>query len=153
MRNSQTETLRFVISLRSMLTFSVRYLCRQHMVLPPQTVTVTRQTITTSVFTTRHYSLEGEENCLAETHLILRLPRGVSQNKIMSRPISTASRHTETQMRQFSSINTLFHIFVSNLIAFPKAVICLQSPEVCDIPDYGVQNQSSSKLLHSVLSL
>lgn len=66
LRNSQTETVRFVISLRSIFTSSVQYLSRQHMVLSPQTVTVGRQTITTSVFTTTHYIVAGEEHCLAK---------------------------------------------------------------------------------------
>jgi len=41
------------------------------MVLSPQTETVSRQTITTSAFTTTHYILAGKEHCLASTRWIL----------------------------------------------------------------------------------
>lgn len=84
--NSQTETVRFVISLRSIFTSSVQYLSRQHMVLSPQTVMVSRQTITTSVFTTTHYIVAGEEHCLAKTRWIFRVQRCSPQNDTASRP-------------------------------------------------------------------
>jgi hypothetical protein len=153
LRNSQRETVRFVISLRRILTSSVRYLSLQHMVLSPQTVTVTRQTITTSVFTTTHYILEGEENCLAETHWVLRLPRRTPQNEITSRPICTASRETERQIRKCASINTQFYIFVSKCNSHSWTRNLVESAKVCDIPDYGTPNQSSSRSLHPSLSL
>jgi hypothetical protein len=125
--NSPRETVRFVISLRRILTSSVRYLSRQHMVLSPQTVMVTRQTITTSVFTT-HYILEGAENCLAETRSVLRLPRRSPQNGITSWPISTAANETETQTKKCASIGTQFYIFVSKCVPFPEPVIRSESP-------------------------
>lgn len=80
LRNSQTESIRFVTLTRRILTSSVHYLSWQHMVLPPQTVTVSRQTTTTSVVRTTHYILAGEEHCLAETGWVQRVQRRSSQN-------------------------------------------------------------------------
>jgi hypothetical protein len=109
-RNSLTETVRFVISLRSIFTFSVQYLSRQHMVLSPQTVMVSRHTITTSVLTTTHYIVP--EHCLAKTRWIFQVQRCGPQNDTASRPMCTASCATARQMRKRTSINTQVYIFV-----------------------------------------